>query len=303
MDRIRNALLACCILLAASACFGQNPPQPAPSAAYTLVVSLPSYPDSEQGLGKLLGDMTKRIKEGDTVTLAAYAKSLALPNADAWFVSVFGSNLGPQYAAASEKQRSAVATLVLAMLAAQVKQGGTRIEAHKFEASCDPFASDKEYPLLLKRDHPAPLYDARFWNGPTSPFIWSYFAYVDGGFRYVGDLSVQISPPPVKQAGQETPAIIHVEGEVQAKRIISQKMPAYPPEARQAHLQGKVLIHAVIGKDGLVRQADVIQGVCILTEAALTAVKEWRYAPTLLEDGDLAEVDTTITVTFTLDEQ
>jgi TonB family protein len=301
MNRSRNALLAFSILLAAPACFAQNAAQAAPPAAAAPGVTIPPYPDTPQGLEKLLGDMTKRIKEGDTVTLAAYAQSLALPNPDAWFLSVFGSDLGPQYAAASEKQRPALATLVLAMLAAQVKQGGTRIEAHKFEASCDPLASDNEYPLLLKRDHPAPLYDARFWNGPTSPTIWSYFAYVDGGFRCVGNLS-EISLPQVKRADEATPAI-HVEGEVQAKRIISQKMPAYPPEAQKAHIEGKVLIHAVIGKDGLVRQAEVIQGVCGLAEAALTAVKEWRYAPTLLEDGDLAEVDTTIPVTFTLDEQ
>src|ERR1700680_635308 len=302
MDRSRTALIAFCILWAAPACFAQNLPQTVSPPATAPAVTIPSYPDSTQGLGKLLGDMMKLSKDGNTQALATYAQSLALPNPDAWFLSVFGSDLGPQYAAASEKQRTTVATLAPEMLTAQLKEGRTRIEAHKFEESCDPLASDKEYPLLLKRDHPAPLYDARFWNGPTSPFVWAYFAYVDGGFRDVGDLSVQISPPPVKQAGQETPAIIHVEGEVQAKRIIAQKMPAYPPEAQKAHIEGKVLIHAVIGKDGLVRQGGVIQGVCILAEAALTAVKEWRYAPTLFEDGDLAEVDTTITVTFTLDE-
>jgi TonB family protein len=302
MNRSRNALFVFCILLAASACFGQAPPQPAPPAAASPAMTIPSYPDTAQGLEQLLGAMMKLAKDGDQHTLAVYAQSLTLPNPGAWFVSVFGSDLGPQYAAASEKQRSAVATLVPATLAAQVKQGGTRIEAHKFEASCDPLATDNEYPLLLKRDHPAPLYDARFWTSPTSPFIWSYFAYVDGGFRYVGDLPVQISPPPVKQADAGATPAIHVEGEAQAKKIIAQKLPVYPEEARQANIQGKILLHVVIGKDGVVREADVIQGVCILAEAALAAVKEWRYAPTLLEDGDLTEVDTTITVNFTLGE-
>jgi TonB family protein len=303
MNRSRNALLAFCILLAASACFGQEPPQTAPSAAAAPAATIPSYPDRPQGLEKLLGSMMKLSKEGDQHTLAVYAQSLALPNPDAWFTSVFGSDLGPQYAAASEKQRAAVVTSAPAMLAALLKENRTRIEAHKFGESCDPLASDKEYPLLLRRDHAAPLYDARFWNSPTSPSIWSYFAYVDGGFRYVGDLPAQLSPPPVKQADQETSAMIHVEGEVQAKRIIARKMPAYPPEARQAHLQGDVILHVVIGKDGLIQDAEVIQGVCGLAEAALAAVKEWRYAPTVLEEGDLVAVDTTITVTFTLDEQ
>lgn len=301
MNRSRNALLACCILLAASACLGQNPPQAAPPAATAPAapaVTIPSYPDSERGLEKLLGAMMKLSKEGDHQTLTAYAQSLALPNPDAWFLSVFGSDLGPEYAAASEKQRSGVATSAPATLAVLLKQRRTRIEARKFEGSCDPYATDKEYPLLLERARPVPLYDARFWNSPTTPSIWSYFAYVDGGFRYVGNLPAQISPPPVKEMKL---GIISVDGHVQAAKIIDQKLPKYPQEAKQAHIQGNVLIHAVIGKDGLVRETEVIEGVCIFAEPALAAVKQWRYKPTLL-DGNPVEVYTTITVTFTLSE-
>jgi TonB family protein len=300
MNRLRNALLALCILLAASACFGQTPPQPAPPAAYTLVVAIPSYPDSEQGLQKLLGDMTKLIKDGDTQTLAAHAKSLALPNPDAWFVSVFGNDLGPDYAAASEKQRSSVATLVPATLAALLKQGRTRIEAHKFERSCDPFATDKEYPLLLRRDHLAPLYHARFLNTSNTASIWSYFAYVDGGFRYLGNLPAQVNPAPGKrQPPPEPPEKILVGGIVQSAKILRQKMPEYPAQARDAHIQGDVVIHAIIGKDGQIHDMEVIQGICSLSEAALAAVKHWTYSPTLLA-GNPVEVDTTITVSFRL---
>jgi TonB family protein len=300
MHRSRNALIACSILLVAPACFGQNPPQTAPPAAAAPAVTIPSYPDSTHGLEKLLGEMMKLSKEGDQHTLAAYAQSLALPNPDAWFVSVFASDLGPQYAAASEKQRAAVVTSAPAMLAALLKQGRTRIEAHKFEKSCDPYATDKESQLLLKRDRPVPLYDARFLNTPNTASIWAYFAYVDGGFRYIGNLPAQLSPPAAKQTEAETPPI-HVEGKVQSKLIICQKLPAYPPEARQAGIQGKVLIHAVIGKDGLIREAEVTQGVHILAEPALAAVKHWIYKPTLL-NGNPVEVDTTITVVFTLGE-
>lgn len=300
MDRSRNALLAFCILLAAPACIAQNPPQPAPPAAAATAVTIPSYPDSEQGLQKLLGDMTKLIKEGGTQTLAAYAKSRALPNADAWFVSVFGSDLGPDYVAASQKQRSTVATLVPATLAALLKQGRTRIEAHKFEASCDPFASDKEYPLLLRRNHAAPLYDARFLNTSSMASVWSYFAYVDGRFRYVGNLPAQVSPAPGKrQPPPEPPEKILVGGIVQSAKIIRQKMPEYPAQARDAHIQGDVVIHAIIGKDGQIHDMEIIQGICSLSEAALAAVKHWTYSPTLLA-GNPVEVDTTITVVFKL---
>jgi TonB family protein len=299
MDRSRNALLALCILSAAPCCFAQNPPQTAPPATTAPAVTIPSYPDSERGLEKLLSDMTKLIKEGNTQTLAAYAQSLTLPNPDAWFVSVFGTDLGPDYAAASQKQRSTVATLVPATLAALLKQRRTRIEAHKLEGSCDQFVTDSEYRMLRKRTSPVPLYDARFWNAQRNASIWYYFAYVDGGFRYIGG-TVQTPSAQVKQSAPAMPGRIHVDGEVQAKQIIDQKLPAYPPEAREAHVQGKILIHAIIGKDGLVQEAQVTEGVCILAEPALAAARLWRYKPTLL-NGEPVEVDTTITVIFSLE--
>jgi protein TonB len=122
---------------------------------------------------------------------------------------------------------------------------------------------------------------------------------VDGGFRYIGG-TVQTPSAQVKRSTPAMPGRIHVDGEVQAKQIIDQKLPPYPPVARQARVSGKVLIHAVIGKDGLVQEADVIQGVCILAEPSLAAVMHWTYKPTLL-NGEPVEVDTTITVTFSLE--
>jgi TonB family protein len=300
MHRSRHALFALCILLAASACFGQNPPQPTPPAAASPAATIPSYTDTPRGLEKLLGAMMKLAKDGDQHTLAVYAQSLALPNPDAWFLSVFGSDLGPQYAAASEKQRSTVATLVPATLAALLKQRRTKIVARKFEGSCDPYAIDKEYPLLLKRDHPVPLYDARFLDGSDKASMWFYFAYVDGGFRYVGNLPAQVGPAPGKHAPPPAlPGRILVGGNVQALKILHQKIPEYPEKAKRAHIQGNVVIHAIIAKDGQIGHMELISGVCLLSEAALAAVKHWIYKPTLL-NGEPVEVDSTITVIFSL---
>ena len=75
--------------------------------------------------------------------------------------------------------------------------------------------------------------------------------------------------------------------------------PVYPPLARQARIQGNVVLHAIIDKDGKVAQLEVISGHPLLVQSALDAVKQWRYKPTLL-NGDPVEVDTTITVTFTM---
>jgi TonB family protein len=75
--------------------------------------------------------------------------------------------------------------------------------------------------------------------------------------------------------------------------------PSYPPLARQARIQGTVVLKAVIGKDGLVETLTVGSGHPMLVPAALDAVKHWKYKPYLL-NGKAVEVDTEIWVDFSL---
>jgi periplasmic protein TonB len=105
-----------------------------------------------------------------------------------------------------------------------------------------------------------------------------------------------VMPPPPRPA---TPVRIKQGGSVTAASLISQTKPAYPPLARQARIQGVVVLHAIISKEGQVSQLEVISGHPLLVQSALDAVKQWRYKPTQL-NGEPAEVDTTIQVTFTM---
>jgi TonB family protein len=95
------------------------------------------------------------------------------------------------------------------------------------------------------------------------------------------------------------PTRIKQGGNVTASSIISQAPPVYPPLARQARIQGNVVLHVIIDKDGNVKQIDVVSGHPLLIQSAVEAVKQWRYKRTLL-NGTPVEVDTTVTVTFTL---
>jgi protein TonB len=79
--------------------------------------------------------------------------------------------------------------------------------------------------------------------------------------------------------------------------LINRVEPTYPPLAQQAHIQGVVVLTAIIGKDGSVQHLQVVSGHPLLAPAAIAAVKQWRYKPYLL-NGEPLEVDTTITVTF-----
>jgi protein TonB len=73
--------------------------------------------------------------------------------------------------------------------------------------------------------------------------------------------------------------------------------PVYPPLAKQARIQGVVILEAIIGKDGAVTEVKVISGHPLLQQAAIDAVSQWKYKPTLL-NGEPVEVVTTVTVNF-----
>ncbi len=80
---------------------------------------------------------------------------------------------------------------------------------------------------------------------------------------------------------------------------LSGQTPQYPAIARAAHVGGSVVLHAIISKSGSIESLTVVSGSPMLQDAALEAVKTWRYKPYLL-NGDPTEVDTTITVNFNL---
>ena len=86
---------------------------------------------------------------------------------------------------------------------------------------------------------------------------------------------------------------------VAAANLIHDVAPEYPPEAGRARIEGTVVLMAVIGKDGCVRDVQVKSGVPLLVQAAIQAVKQWRYRPYLL-NGEPVEVDSQITINFTL---
>jgi TonB family protein len=106
-------------------------------------------------------------------------------------------------------------------------------------------------------------------------------------------------PPPPAGADATSPARVRVGANVQQTMLISQPHPVYPPEAKQARIQGVVKLSATIAKDGTVQNLEVLSGHPLLIPAALEAVKQWVYKPTLL-NGQPVEVVTQIDVTFTL---
>lgn len=102
-------------------------------------------------------------------------------------------------------------------------------------------------------------------------------------------------PPAPKAATQRT----RIGGDVIQASKIRHVQPVYPPLAKQARIFGTVRLQAIIAKDGSIIELQVLSGHALLIRAALDAVGQWRYRPTML-NGEAVEVITTIDVNFAL---
>ena len=105
------------------------------------------------------------------------------------------------------------------------------------------------------------------------------------------------TPPEPESAATPDDQPIRISGGVQQGKLIRQVVPSYPPLALQAHIQGVVVLEATISKEGTIDSLRVVSGHPLLTHAAIDAVKQWMYRPTLL-NGEPVAVVTTITVNF-----
>jgi periplasmic protein TonB len=116
-----------------------------------------------------------------------------------------------------------------------------------------------------------------------------------GGFEH----SAAPPPPPPLAASAATPAPVRPGGDIQRPTKIKDVPPVYPRIAQATHVQGVVIIEATIGPTGKVQDARILRSIPLLDAAALEAVRQWEYTPTLL-NGVPVPVLMTVTISFTL---
>jgi protein TonB len=105
------------------------------------------------------------------------------------------------------------------------------------------------------------------------------------------------SAPPPGTRGPGVP--VRVGGTIQAPRKLVHVVPEYPAIARASRVQGVIILEAVIADDGSVDDVRVLRSIPLLDSAAIDAVRQWRFTPTLL-NGEPVAVVTTVTVAFSL---
>src|SRR5690242_15923873 len=163
--------------------------------------------------------------------------------------------------------------------------------------------------------HPAPIVDAvpEPENGPGipgsvqmgsrngvvgSPLLADIISSARPAPHY--DVPAPHASAPEPPKAPASPARIRVSS-VEPGRLLNYVKPAYPPLARAARISGTVELEALIGTDGRLKEVRIKTGNPLLAPAAVDAVKQWVYQPTIL-NGDPVEVITTVLVTFTLNQ-
>jgi protein TonB len=107
------------------------------------------------------------------------------------------------------------------------------------------------------------------------------------------------APPHVVAASKPRSGPVRVSAGVASGRLLTPIRPVYPAIAKAAHIQGTVVVEAVISRTGEVVNARAVSGQPMLVRAALDAITQARYQPYRL-NGEAVEVETTINVVFSL---
>jgi TonB family protein len=250
-------------------------------------------PTNGDGLVAALQEVFAAEKVGDPAKVASLYTQFAIPNHKEWFLKTFGDKEGAGLDARYSQPSNDWAAHLKASVGRAQMQGKSIVQVQTFAK-----ASDSSVTLVKAFGNamtaPCALYTAVAVSSTDdkNPYSLGNFVYVDGGFRYIDYGVMQaLSTAPVMR--------VRIAGDVAKPKLVNYVPPAYPPLARQNHVQGTVKLHVILSKEGTVRSVELVSGDPLLVEAATDAVKQWRYRPTLL-NGMPIEVDTVVDVVFQL---
>jgi protein TonB len=162
-----------------------------------------------------------------------------------------------------------------------------------FPSVCLAVCAAAVRPLASADSSEAPDIGPDQGSGSEGPGLPGVGPSLSGG---TGDRVIVLEPPHA-----EPPHVRPMlrSGEVMAAMLVHRVEPQYPPGAKIAHISGTVHLRAIIGKEGTVRELEVVDGNPMLAQAAKVAVQNWRYQPTRL-NGEPVKVETYVTVNFIL---
>jgi len=260
----------------------------------------PTYAESNDGFRSQVDAILQSYRVVDATTGHQLIDQFRLPHPDGWFSEHLGAEQSAKlterydriftnYSESLEKTMEAVVANHESKLATDLKDGNGETPTQI------PARGKLSGMVSVKQPH---LFYCHFEITVKKKESVSWadtFVHEDGAFRFIGfgglpfwaweDGSEGGAP---KGGSFFQPAI-----------LISRVPPIYPANAKAKGIEGVVVVHVLVDKEGRVKRADVEQGDPLLTQAAVDAVKQWRYKPSTL-GGAPAEAEVTASVTFLL---
>lgn len=150
-----------------------------------------TYPDSTDGLKKLISDILAASKAGDKEKVSTLVKSLMLTNHEAWFKQTFGDDKGAKLSADYGKFLGDFEPSASELFAKMVEKGQTNIQVDRFAKAGDPKAVGLQEDALKAMKSAVPLYSVRLLEPGKDTGMHLYsFVYVDGAFRFISKLKM-----------------------------------------------------------------------------------------------------------------
>jgi TonB family protein len=254
-----------------------------------------SADESSAALESQLLPLLAAAKDRNPANLNNLIDDLQVPPDSKWFETNFGDDNGPRLAAAYgaswQNYKSGIADAFLR----ERKQKKTEIAVVAFSLASFPVAGrtvfNAQFIRAVLQDAAGPLsiytveLDVQNGERATVPGI---FVLAAGKFRCVSNQTFY-NLPNVK------PTRVRFPPQMVDSQVVYRVPPKLSPS--QVFEHGEVVVHVVIGIDGTVAQATATSGPPDLAAAAVEAIRQWRYKPTIL-GGDPVEVDATVTITF-----
>ncbi len=258
--------------------------------------------DATRELRSLMTAALAAAQAGDQAKVEEITRSFNISDSNQWFKAMFGDEAGATLASAYEGNLDQTQKQYPKLFEWLAQQGGELVieDVKKLPKRNDSWCGER-LASLLKSD--LVLYRVSVGKADSSGLqsgrVAGYFALVDGTYRrldcqLLGIVRASSAPLPPHATGP-----FRVAGNMQAARLVRRVAPEYPELARTGRISGTVRLHVIIGKDGRIKQMEVLSGHPLLQQAARDAVRLWEYQPMLL-NGDPVDVDTTIDVIFAL---
>ncbi|MFZ0884518.1 MAG: energy transducer TonB [Candidatus Acidiferrales bacterium] len=287
------------------------------------------FPDTLEGVKAQTQEVLEAFRGGNREKVEMLLDGFALADPTAWFTRNFGAENGPALARDYEIGLEKFKAHMGRVGEAWTKSPTSTLHAENSDVPKPPEeAGEPGGPP--KPANPLRIENFRFFitTGQVDPGDWVFsFIYLDGAFRNVGGThtswndnwrlkhdevslwtgnshwqAAYAADSVIEGVASDSPGDgprVFVAASVEATRLMNKQKPVYPAEARNSGLEGTVLLHAIIAKDGSVKALTVKKGDPIFAGAAKDAVWKWRYQP-ITYLGRPTEVDTDIAVEFRL---